>query len=110
MAIELLFNTKIIAAEILITDGDVNPIIDFDNVRYSIEISKAGGWVKWTPFNLTIQLPNGIITYIYPYAAHNILSDAIFGPSSKSQPRISTPAQSIFPSFPVPLDIGIVIP
>ena len=110
MAIKLVFGTRIILAEELISDGTVNPMIDFDNVRYSIEINKGTGMLRWTPFNLTTQLPTGTVTYIYPYAAHNVLAEALFGPSSKHHSNPSTAEQATFPNFPVPLDLGVVTP
>lgn len=110
MAIELVFGTKIKAAEDFIREGTVNPILDFDGVRYSIEINKGTGMLRWTPFNLSTQLPTGTVTYVYPYANHNVLAEAIFGPSSRSQFKASTAAQATFPNFPVPLDLGTVTP
>lgn len=110
MAIELVFGSRIKLAEELITDGTVNPIIDFDGIRYSIEINKGTGMLRWTPFNLTTQLPTGTVTFIYPYANHNVLAEAIFGPSSKHYSNPSTNAQATFPNFPVPLDFGTVTP
>jgi len=109
MATELKFNTNIRRAIELINDGEVNPIIDFDDVRYSIDVSAWNhGMLKWTPFNLTTQLLIGDKTYTYPYAAHNVLAEAILGPSSKSYP--SAAGNITFPNFPVPLDNGIVTP
>ena len=106
--IELKFGTKILIALKLIRDGDVNPIIDFDGVRYSIDIREDIGMLKWTPFDLTTQLIIGTKTFTYPYAAHNILEHAILGPSSKSYPSLAT--NTTFPNFPVILDNGRVIP
>ena len=110
MATELTFGTRVNAAWDFIQEGLVNPIIDFDGIRYSIEINKGTGMVRWTPFTLTTQLPVGTVTYVYPYANHNVLAEALFGPSSRNYFNPSTDAQNTFPSFPVPLDTGTVIP
>lgn len=110
MATALVFGTRINLAGDLISDGTVNPIIDFSGIRYFIEIDKGASMLRWTPFNLTTQLPTGTITYIYPYAGHNVLAEALFGPSSKHYSNPSTAAQSTFPNFPVPLDLGVVTP
>lgn len=110
MAIELVFGTRIKTAEDLIREDTVNPILDFDGVRYFIEIDKGAGMLSWTPFNLATQLPTGTVTYVYPYANHNVLAEAIFGPSSKNWSNPSTTAQATFPNFPVPLDYGTVTP
>jgi len=110
MAIELKFSTRINLAEQLITDGEVNPIIDFNGTRYSISISKASGMVEWIPFLLTTETIIGNKIYTYPYAAHSILIEALLGPSSKAYPRIATNSESVFPNFPLPLDLGTVTP
>jgi len=109
MAIELTFNTNIRTAIELLLADEVNPIIDFDGTRYLINISKwQYGGIRWTPFNLSTQEIIGEVTYVYPFAAHNTLKDAIFGPSSKHyrEPAAST----IFPAFPTPRDYGTVTP
>lgn len=110
MTIELVFGSNIKLAEDLIREGTVNPIIDFDGIRYSIEIDKGAGMVRWTPFDLVTQLPTGTVTFIYPYANHNFLAEALFGPSSKNYFNPSTDAQATFPNFPLPLDFGTVTP
>lgn len=109
MAIEIKFGTNIRTAVQLILDGDVNPFIDFDDIRYSIDISAwHRGMIKWTPFNLTTQIIIGDKIFTYPYAAHNVIAEALLGPSSRSYPSIAT--NTTFPNFPVPLDDGFVIP
>ncbi len=110
MAIELKFNTRVILAEELITDGEVNPIIDFSGTRFSISIDKASGMVEWTPFDLVTQTIIEDKIYTVPYAAHNILQEMLFSGSSKAYPRIATDSESVFPNFPVPLDFGTVTP
>lgn len=110
MAIELKFSTRVNLAEQLITDGEVNPIIDYDGIRYSISINKGTGMVRWIPFQLSTQTIIGDKLYTYPYANHNILLEAILGPSSKHYPRAATSSESVFPNFPVPLDVGTVTP
>jgi len=110
MAIELKFQTRTNLAEELITEGEVNPIIDFDGVRYSISISKGRGMVEWVPFTLATQTIIGDKIYTVPYAAHSILLESILGASSKSYPRFATSAESTFPNFPVPPDMGSVTP
>lgn len=107
--IELTFNTRINAGIELLLADEVNPIIDFDGTRYLIDITKWNyGGIRWTPFNLSTQEIIGDRTYIYPFAAHNIFKDAIFGPSSMHyhEPVAST----AFPSFPTPRDYGTVTP
>ncbi len=109
MAIELKFNTNIRTAVELINNDEVNPIIDFDNVRYSLNVSAwHRGMIKWTPFNLTSQEIIGTKTYTYPYAAHNTLHDAILNASSHSYSSVAT--DTTFPNYPVPLDDGFVTP
>ncbi len=110
MAIELKFDTRINVAEQLITDGEVNPIIDFNGTRYFISISKASGMVEWVPFTLSTQMIIEDKIYTYPYAAHSILLEALLGPSSKAYSRFATSSESTFPNFPVPLDNGTVTP
>lgn len=110
MAIELKFNTRVYLADQLITDGEVNPIIDFDGTRYSIEINNGTRMLEWIPFDLTSQLIIGTKIYTYPYAAHSILLEALRGPSSKAYSRVATESESVFPNFPVPLDMGTVTP
>lgn len=110
MAIELKFSTRVNLAEQLITDGEVNPIIDFDGTRYSILINKGSGMVEWIPFLLTTQTIIGDKKYTVPYAAHSILLESILGASSKHYPSFATAAESTFPNFPVPLDMGTVTP
>ena len=110
MAIELVFGTRVNVAEDLIREGTVNPIIDFDGTRYSIEINKGTGMLRWTPFTLSTQLQVGTVTYIVPYAAHNVLAESLLGPSSQNWSNPSTVAQATFPNFPVPLDTGTVTP
>ena len=110
MAIELKFNTRVNLAEQLITDGEVNPIIDFDGTRYSISINKGSGMVEWVPFLLSTQTIIGEKIYTYPYANHNILQEALLGPSSQTYSRFATSSESTFPNFPVPPDMGSVTP
>ena len=110
MATELKFNTRINLAEQLITDGEVNPIIDYGGVRFSISINKGTGMVCWIPFNLATQTIIEDKIYTYPYANHNILQEALLGPSSKHYSHIATSSESVFPNFPVPLDMGTVTP
>ena len=109
MAIELTFNTNIRAGIVLLLEDEVNPIIDFNDVRYLIDITKwQFGGIRWTPFALSTQVVIGDKTFIYPFAAHNTFADAIFGPSGTHyhEPIAST----VFPSFPVPRDLGTVTP
>jgi len=108
MAIELKFNTRVYVAEELITAGEVNPIVDFDGTRYSIEINSGTRMIYWTPFDLASQTIIGTKTYTYPYAAHNILQEALLGPASKAYSNPAT--NTTFPNFPVPLDMGTVTP
>jgi len=108
MAIELKFSTRVYLAEELITAGEVNPIVDFDGTRYSLEIDSGSRMVRWTPFDLASQLIIGTKTYTYPYAAHNILLEALRGPSSQAYSNPAT--DTTFPNFPVPLDMGTVTP
>lgn len=110
MAIELKFTTKVNLAEELITNGEVNPMIDFDGTRYSISISKASRMLEWVPFNLVTQTIIGDKIYTVPYAAHNILIESLLGVSSKAYSRFATTSESTFPNFPLPLDLGIVTP
>ncbi len=110
MAIELVFSTRVYLAEELITAGEVNPILDFDGTRYSLEIDSGSRMVRWTPFDLASQTIIGTKTYTYPYAAHSILLEALRGPSSQAYSHIATASESVFPNFPVPLDMGTVTP
>ena len=110
MAIELEFSTRVYLADQLIEDGEVNPILDFDGMRYSIEINNGTRMLEWTPFDLTSQLIIGTKIYTYPYAAHSILLEALRGPSSQAYHRVATASESVFPNFPVPLDMGTVTP
>ena len=110
MATELKFNTRVILAEELITDGEVNPIIDYSGVRFSISISKASGMVEWVPFDLVTQTIIEDKIYTVPYAAHNILQEILLGASSKHYPRFATNSESTFPNFPVPPENGTVTP
>lgn len=108
MALELQFGTNIRVAIQLIEDGDVNPIIDFDGIRYLIEPRPEIGTIHWTPFDLTTQQIIGTKKFKYPYAAHNVLAEGILGPSSRSYSETATITD--FPNFPIPLDTGTVIP
>ena len=110
MAIELKFTTRVNVAEQLITDGLVDPIIDFSGTRYSISISKAGRMVRWVPFDLVTQTIIGDKLYTVPYAAHTILIESLLGAASKAYPRSPTTSESVFPNFPLPLDFGTVTP
>ena len=108
MAIELKFNTNIRYAVELILNEEVNPIVDFDNVRYSLDISHwQHGMLLWTPFNLTTQQIIGASVYTYPYAAHNILRDALANDQG-TWPKPTT--NTTFPNFPVPVENGYVTP
>ena len=107
MAIKLTFGTRINRGIELMQNDEVNPIIDFDGIRYLINISQYHqGSIKWTPFDLATQTVIGDVTYSYAYAAHNVFQDAIFGPRNWPQPLID----DTFPSFPVPKDEGEVTP
>lgn len=109
MAIEIKFNTKIRLAVELINDGDVNPILDFNDTRYSLDVSGwSRGVIKWTPFSIALRTPIGDQTHTYPYAAHNTMHDAIFGPSGQTytQPIVD----STFPSYATPPENGSVTP
>lgn len=109
MAIALTFTTNVRAGVQAILDGEVNPIIDFDNIRYSLNVAHHDrGILRWTPYNLTTQEVIGDVTYAYSYASHVTFAIAIFGPSSRAYPQrqIST----TFPAFPVPDLTGSVIP
>ena len=109
MAIELQFNTKIRDAVALINSGEVNPIIDFNDTRYHFDTSSwHRGVIMWTPFSLALRIPIGESTHSYPYAAHNTLHDAVFGPSGQSY--TSPIVDSTFPNYPVPDDNGTVTP
>ena len=109
MAIEIKFTTNVRQGVQAILDGDVNPIIDFDNVRYVFDTGHhARGIIRWTPFNLTTQAVIGDVTYAYSYTSSVTFALAVFGPSSQSYPqRLVT---TTFPSFPVPNLTGSVIP
>lgn len=110
MAIELQFNTKIRLAVQLINDGEVNPIIDFNDTRYHFDTSAwHRGMLKWTPWSIALRTPIGDVTHSYPYAAHNILSDAVFGPSGQSY-TAPIAAGSEFPNYPTPPEEGTVTP
>lgn len=109
MATEIKFTTNVRQGIQAILDGESNPIIDFDNVRYVFNTDNHDqGSIRWTPFNLTTQEVIGEVTYSYPFAAHVTFALAVFGPSSRSypQPLITT----TFPSFPVPDLVGSVTP
>ena len=109
MAIEIKFNTKIRLAVELINNGDVNPILDFNDTRYSLDVSGwSRGVIKWTPFSIALRTPIGENSYTYPYAAHNLMSDALLGPSGITYP--SPIVDSTFPAFPTPPENGFVIP
>ena len=109
MAIKLTFNTKIRAGIQLLLNDEVDPIIDFDGVRYLINISKwQYGSVRWTPFDLNTQEIIGEVMHVYPFASHNTFKDAIFGPGGNT--AFEPAATTVFPSFPTPRDYGTVTP
>ena len=109
MAIKLQFNTKIRLAVELINDDLVNPIIDSNDTRYYIDVSAwHRGVIMWTPYSIALRTPIGDVTHTYLYAAHNLLSDAIFGPSG--QTYTSPIIDATFPNFPVPPEEGFVTP
>ena len=65
MTIELTFNTRIRAGIESLINDEVNPIIDFDGVRYLIDITTwQYGSVRWTPFNLDTQEIIGEVTHV----------------------------------------------
>ena len=107
--LELTFNTNIRTGIELLLDDEVNPIIDFEGIRYLISIeSWDQGSIRWTPFNIATREVVGDKTFVYPFAAHNTFKDAIFGPSSRSN-GISV-VSDVFPSFPTPRENGTVTP
>ena len=107
--IKLTFNTNIRKGIELLLNDEVDPIIDFDGVRYLINITRwSQGSIIWTEFDIASQTVIGENSYSYPFAAHNTFKDCIFGPSSRNYPTdIPTP---LFPSFPTPRDYGTVTP
>jgi len=109
MAIEIKFNTNIRRAVELINEGEVNPILDFNDTRYHIDVSGwSRGVIKWTPFSIALRSPIGEVTHTYPYASHNTMHDALLGPSGQSY--TSPIVDSTFPSYPTPDENGYVIP
>lgn len=109
MAIEIQFNTRINVAVDLILNDEVNPILDFNDTRYSLDISGwSRGVIKWTPFSISLRTVVGDVFYTYPYAAHNIMHDAILGSASLTYP--SAVIDTTFPAFTVPPENGYVTP
>ena len=105
MAIEIQFNTRVNVAVDLILNDEVNPILDFNDTRYSIDISRwHHGMIIWTPVSISLRTVIGEVSYTYPYAAHNIMRDAIA--SGQPSPVIDT----TFPAFAVPPENGFVTP
>ena len=111
MAIELQFGTNVNQAVDLINSGDVNPILDFNDTRYSIDTSGwSRGSITWIPFSLSLQQIIGDQKFTVPYASHNVLAEVLLGPSSQASPSPVNPDDTIFPNFPVPPTEGFVIP
>lgn len=107
-SMKLQFSTNLRHAALLIEAGEVAPFIDYKDTRFVIEINRQTGMVTWTPFRISVQALDGEYSYRYPYASHNIIFDAIFGPRSKSNPLPAVITE--WPSFPEPEDTGTVIP
>ncbi len=109
MAVKLTFNTNIRTGIEMLLNDEVDPIIDFDGVRYLINITRWGqGTIIWSEFNLVTQEVIGETAFSYPFAAHNTFKDCIFGPSSRHYPT-ELPTTT-FPAFPTPRDYGTVTP
>jgi len=100
MALELKFNTNIRKAGIMIEEGEVAPFIDYQHIRFVIEIDRVLGTVIWTPFNINSQELEEEHSYRYPFASHNILFDAILGPRARVSP--TDPVITEWPNFPPP--------
>ena len=108
MAIELKLTTYVRAGCIAVLNEEVNPIIDFDNIRYLFDVEtfyQYGGLI-WTRFDLTTQLPLDETSFTRHYAAHNVFHELILGTNIGTL-RLQT---ETFPSFPVPDDLGSVTP
>lgn len=105
---KLQFSTNIRHAALLIEEGEVAPFLEYKDTRFVIEIDRKMGSVTWTPFKISTQELEGQYSYRYPYASHNMLFDAIFGPRSKSSPLDVVITE--WPPFPEPEDTGTVTP
>ena len=105
---KLQFSTSIRQADVLIENEEVAPFIDLKDTRFVLEINRQMGSVTWTPFKISTQELDGVHSYRYPYASHNIIFDAIFGPRSKSNPLDAVITE--WPHFPEQEDTGFVTP
>ena len=108
MTLELKMNTKIRKGVLLIRDGEVNPIVDLDGIRYLLDVDtfiEYGGLI-WTRFSLDTLEPIDEVSFTRHYASHNIFAELLLGSNRQTLPlQVDT-----LPSFPVPDENGSVIP
>jgi hypothetical protein len=109
MALKLIFSTNIRKAALMIENGEVQPFIDHKDTRYIIDIDRRLGTLIWTPFDIPSQELIGEYSYRYPFASHNMIFDAIFGPRNKNSPTEAIITE--WPDYPILDDeVGNVIP
>lgn len=107
MTIELKMNTLVRDGVRYIRNGEVNPIIDLDNVRYLLDVETHldFGGIIWTRFNLTTAEPLDEVSYTRHWANHNRFYE-IFLVNATPIPRVVDE----IPTYPVPDINGTVTP
>lgn len=107
--ITLTFNSAIRESVLRIQNGEAAPILDHENIRYLIDVSRINlGTIGFVPYDRTTKQPLGFGEQ-YQYGAQSTFRDAILGPGPRT--RVAVRDLPPFPEIP-PADpeMGSVIP